>query len=312
MVRTIYGLVLLSLACVGLAGCGPADAGAKQARYPLRVVCTTAQVGDMVRNIGGSHVLVEVLMGPGVDPHLFEAALDTLPTLESADAVFYSGLHLEGRLAEALEHLRDETTVAVTEELEKNRSPRLRQPPEYHGTYDPHVWFDASLWAECARYAAQRLGEMDPAHANDFRDLGDRYVKSLLELHEETRQRMAEIPKQQRVLVTAHDAFGYFGQAYDVEVHGLQGISTSDEADIQGIQRLVDLLVSRNVKAVFIESSIAPKNIETLIENCASRGHQVKLGGELFSDALGDPKTELGTYVGMMKYNVNTMVEALR
>ena len=305
------GFCLILACCIAVVGC--TGNRRESGQYPIKIVCTTGQVADMLRNIGGEHIVVQTLMGPDVDPHLFEPALDTQRALHEADAIFYNGLHLEGRMAEVLEGMANrKPTFAVTAELEHSSPDKLRRPAEFEGAFDPHVWFDASLWAECARYAAEKLAEVDPAHAQEYQNNAADYSKQLEDLHEWTKSQLQQIPKEQRVLVTAHDAFGYFGRAYDVEVHGLQGISTRDEADVKEVSRLVDLLVERKVAAVFVETSVPERNIQSLIENCAQRGHTVKVGGQLYSDAMGADGTEEGTYAGMLRYNVNTIVEALK
>lgn len=279
----------------------------------LRVVCTTAQVADLVSHVGGSHVVVETLMGDGVDPHLYKATPGDLRRLNQAEIIFYNGLHLEGRLADVLERLAEKKPVfAVTHQIEVDDPSRLRATPEFPGNYDPHVWFDVALWSQCAPYVSTCLAEVDPTHATDYDQHAAEYQRELSTLDEACRTAIATIPAEQRVLVTAHDAFGYFGDAYDIEVHGLQGISTVDEADLQSINALVDLLVTRGVKAIFVESSVPPKNIESLRQGCAARGHEVVVGGELYSDAMGPDGTPEGTYVGMVDYNVRTIVEALR
>lgn len=318
MTSEVRAVAMSLIACVFMAGCtggaaSESDSATGSAEKTLRVVCTTGQVGDMLKNLGGPHVRVETLMGPGVDPHLYRGTLSDTRKLSEADAVFYNGLHLEGRLAEVLENLAQRKPVfAVTEDIVSKTPERLRKPPEFSGNYDPHVWFDVELWATCAESAARRVIELDPAHADDYRKRANDYVKQLHDLHDKSKRQLAEIPAEQRIMVTAHDAFGYFGRAYDVEVHGLQGISTADEADLTSVQKLVDLLVSRKVKAVFVESSVPPKNIESLIQGCAAQGHTVVEGGQLYSDAMGAADTPEGTYVGMVDHNVRTIVKALK
>jgi manganese/zinc/iron transport system substrate-binding protein len=313
----VLGLVLFA----SLVGCessassktdsSPADSA--QSGTPLSIVCTTGQVGDMVANLGGEHVKIETLMGPGVDPHLYRGTLADTQRLNRADAVFYNGLHLEGRLAEALESLAERKPVfAVTEDIVANSPELLRKPPEFDGNYDPHVWFDVSLWSRCTETAMRRLVELDPAHADEYRANSAAYIAKLEKLHSWCKTRIGEIPNDRRLLTTAHDAFGYFGRAYDIEVHGLQGVSTADEADLATINELVDLLVTRKVKAVFVESSVPPKNIQSLIQGCAARDHTVVEGGELFSDALGPAGTPEAEYIGMVEHNVNTIVKALK
>lgn len=322
--RAIPYILATFLLLSAIAGCGDTSNSAHndgpdkswvghEVRYPMRVVCTTGQVADLLRNVGGEHVEVEALMGPSVDPHQYKATLGDSRKLAEADVVFYNGMHLEGRMSDVLESMADRKPVfAVTRAIMIQAPQRLRKPPEFEGGYDPHVWFDAELWSLTAGYVADKLSELDPQHQSDFRKMADAYVAELEALDEECRESLAVIPRQQRVLVTAHDAFGYFGDAYDIEVHGLQGISTADEADVATKQKLVDLLVERKIKAVFVESSVPHQNVENLIDLCERRGHKLVRGGELFSDAMGPEGTPEATYVGMMRYNVKTIVEALK
>ena len=295
-----------------LAGCDSAT-GNSSPNSALAIVCTTGQVGDVVRNIGGPYVRVQTLMGPGVDPHYYTATPSDIRKLKAAEALFYNGLHLEGRMTDLMKSLaRSKPTFAVIDQVLESEPERLRETPDFAGNYDPHVWFDVSLWARCAEYVVERLCELIPEHADTFRQRGDDYIAELDDLHEWCKLRLAEVPAGQRVMVTAHDAFGYLGRAYGMEVRGLQGISTEDEADLKTINRLVNLLVERRVKAVFVETSVAPKNIQSLIQGSAARDHTVVIGGQLFSDAMGEAETPEGTYVGMIRYNIDTIVEALQ
>jgi len=297
-----------------MVGCGSADSQPAGPDASVRVVCTTGQVADLLRNVGGRHVAVDPLMGPGVDPHLYKATPGDVRKLNGADAVFYSGLHLEGRLADLLEKLAKRRPVyAVTDGLHEREGQLLRKLSGSDDHYDPHVWFDVSLWIKCAEYVAEKLAALDAAHADDYRRNAEEYIARLTELHESCKRQLSEIPKPQRVMVTAHDAFGYFGDAYDVEVHGLQGISTADEADLATANKLVEMLTDRKIKAVFVESSVPPKNIRSLVEACAARGHTVAVcEKELYSDAMGPRGTPEETYVGTVEYNVRTIVEALK
>jgi manganese/zinc/iron transport system substrate-binding protein len=282
-------------------------------KHPIRVLCTTGQVADLVRQLGGEHVQVETLMGPGIDPHSYKALPSDMDKLSQSDAVFYNGLHLEGRLGDTLERFsHQKPTIAITQGLVEAKDSRLRMAPEFQGNYDPHVWHDPSLWADCAAYVAGKLATFDPPHADDYRQNLADLRKQLNELHAFCRQELATIPKEQRVLVTSHDAFWYLGNAYGMEVHGLQGISTADEIDLGKIDQIVHLLVDRQIQAAFIESAVAPRTIRAVIEQCRERGHAVENGGELFADALGPPGTSAETYDGMMRANVRTIVEALR
>ncbi len=308
--RTILHAAVLLGAAI-LAACSerspapaaPATAGA------IEAVCTTGMVADVVRNIGGERVQVAALMGEGVDPHLYKASPADVRLLSDATIVFYSGLHLEGKMGEILEQLgRSKPVVAIGEHVDHAR---LMSPPGAAGVHDPHIWFDVSLWAQTIPAVREALVRIDPAHKDAYAARADQYSQRLEALHMQVQSAMVTIPQGSRVLVTAHDAFGYFARAYGLEVHAIQGISTESEAALKDINNLVDLLVSRKVPAVFVESSVPRKNIEALVEGCAARGHTVTIGGELFSDAMGKPGTDEGTYPGMVMHNVNTIVKAL-
>jgi manganese/zinc/iron transport system substrate-binding protein len=268
-------------------------------------------IGDVALRVGGPHATVETLMGPGVDPHLFKPSAGDLRRLESADLILHNGLHLEGKMGDIFDGMarRGRSVVAVAAEVPKDR---LRHPPELQGNPDPHVWFDVGLWAMTARPIVRALAALDPAHAADFDRNAAAVETELRALDLEVEKRIAEIPEAQRILVTAHDAFGYFGKRYRIEVMGLQGISTVAEAGIRDVERLTDLIVSRKVKAIFVETSVSPRAIDAVRKACESRGHAVAVGGQLFSDAMGPAGTPEGTYPGMVRHNVKTIVEALR
>jgi manganese/zinc/iron transport system substrate-binding protein len=265
-------------------------------------------VADLVRNVGGGHVAVTALMGDGVDPHLYTASPADVAKLNRADAVFYSGLHLEGKLAELLERMsRRKPTIAVAERLPAERLLR-----DEFGASDPHVWFDVSLWSEAAGVVAAELARFDPTHADDYSANADAYRERLANLHEYAREQLSTIADDRRVLVTAHDAFQYFGRAYDTEVRGIQGISTDSEAGVGQVTELVAFLTERKIKAVFVETSVADSNVRSLLEGCRARGHTVAIGGTLYSDAMGPSGTPQGTYEGMVRHNVDTIVAALK
>jgi manganese/zinc/iron transport system substrate-binding protein len=292
-----------------LTGCAShSDLGPQKGSYPIRVVCTTGMVADPVTNIGSDQVQVTTLMGAGVDPHLYKTTTGDVQLLNQADIIFFSGTHLEGKMADVLTRLgRRKPTVGVTDALD--RSQILSSEG---GAFDPHLWFDVSLWREAAGVVRDRLAEFDPAHKADYQARAQRYQQELADLHQWARQEIATIPKEQRVLVTAHDAFRYFGRAYDIEVQGIQGISTENEAALTHINELVDFMVKRKIKAVFVETSVSERNMRSLLEGCAARGHKVEVGGMLFSDAMGEAGTPDGTYPGMIRHNVNAIVKALR
>jgi manganese/zinc/iron transport system substrate-binding protein len=285
----------------------------------LDVVCTTGPVADILRNLGGKRLNVIGLMGPGVDPHLYRASTADVERLHEADMIFYNGLHLEGRMAEMFEKMAEtKPTFAVTQPLVDGNHPKLRKPPEFEGYYDPHVWHDPLLWAECVKYVANVLGEKDPSHRELYAKNADDYLKQLNDADAYCREQLATIPQEQRVLVTVHDAFNYFCAAYDLTSMPLKGVSTADEVTIGRKHEVVDFLVDKKIKAVFVESAAAPQVIESLIEPCREAGHEVKLGpseGEefvLYADALGPAGSGADNYLGMIKANVDTIVSALK
>lgn len=276
--------------------------------YPMKAVCTTGMVADLVRNVGGERVQVAQIMGEGVDPHLYKASPGDVNQLNGADVIFYSGLHLEGKMADVFVRMaRKKPTFAVTEYVPENKV-----LDNHEGAFDPHLWFDVSLWSEAAGAVRDALKAFDPKHADEYQSRADAYQAELRKLHEYAKTQLATIPKERRVLVTAHDAFRYFGRAYDIEVKGIQGISTESEAGVKEINTLVSFLVAKQIKAVFVESSVSDKNVRALLEGCRARGHTVVIGGELFSDAMGKDGTPEGTYVGMVRHNVDTIVKALK
>ena len=274
------------------------------------MTATIGMIADVAQTIAGDHAEVRGLMGPGVDPHLYKATQGDLKKLTSADLILYNGLHLEGKMVDVLVQLAQRIrTVQVTDSIPHEL---LREPPEFAGQYDPHVWFDVQLWSRAADRIAEALIEADPENGAEYRQNADAYMEQLKELDAYAREQIATIPKEQRVLVTAHDAFGYFGRAYDIEVMGLQGISTAAEYGLQDVTNLVDVIVNRKIKAVFAESSISPKSIEALVRGVEDKGGVVVIGGQLYSDAMGEAGTPDGTYIGMVRHNVDTIVEALK
>jgi len=311
MKRLLAGLAALMCAMLAAPSCGPADEpGAKSPKGgKIAVVATTGMIADAARVVGGDRATVTALMGPGVDPHLYKATPGDVRTLQSADLILYNGLHLEGRLADVLVRLATrQPTVRVTETIDESL---LREPPEFDGHFDPHVWFDVSLWTTVVERTRDALIERDPPGTEVFTANAAAYLTQLRELHEYCRTEIAKVPAERRILVTAHDAFGYFGRAYGIEVTAIQGISTDSEAALKDINALVDTLVARHVPAVFIESSVPRKAIDALVEGCKARGHSVRIGGELFSDAMGQAGTTEDSYIGMVRHNVRTIVEAL-
>lgn len=273
----------------------------------IQIVTTIAQIGEPISIIGGDKVQVESLMGPGVDPHLYVATQGDINMLQSADIIFYSGLHLEGKMAEIFANLQEsKTTFSLGESIDEERLLKGKE-----GAIDPHIWFDLDIWKDALDNATEVLKKHSPENAEYFEENKQTYFTKIEELKTEAIEKLSKIPENQRVLVTAHDAFGYFGRMYDIEVVGLQGLSTEDEVGLSDIQSTVGLLIEKSVPAVFVESSINKNSINAVIEGASSAGLDVVLGGELFSDAMGKAGTEDGTYLGMYRHNVNTINEGL-
>ena len=294
-----------------LAGCAdpevePAPPGPDR----VKVVATTGMIADLAAEIGGSRVEVTCLMGPGVDPHYYKATRGDLEHLTAARVIFYNGLFLEGKLDEIFRKMaRTGTVVAVSSAVPEEQ---LRKPAEFDGNYDPHIWFDVDMWRSTIGLVVASLSKADPEGTPLFEANGARYDSGLAELDSWVRGRLRQIPEERRVLVTAHDAFGYFGGAYGIDVVGLQGISTVAEYGVADVRNLVDLIVARGVPAIFVESSVPERSINAVREGCLARGHEVVIGGTLYSDAMGGAGSGADTYVGMVRSNVDTIVEALK
>lgn len=300
------GIVYLILTLIAV-GCREGSAPERDLRP--QVVVTVGMIGNVVQEIGGEQVVVHQLMGSGVDPHLYKATRDDVRAIMQADAVFYAGLMLEGKLIDVLEKVgQRRSVIAVTQRIEEQS---LLKTGGDAAHYDPHLWMDVSVWRQIIPAITEELCRLDPGHRSLFEQRAANYSDQLEALHQSAIERLKTIPKERRVLITSHDAFNYFGRAYGIEVIGVQGLSTESEAGLQQINGLVDLIVQREVHAVFVESSVPPKNIEALIDGAAARGHRVVIGGELFSDAMGEAGTEAGTYIGMMEHNIRTVVRGL-
>jgi manganese/zinc/iron transport system substrate-binding protein len=276
----------------------------------INIVATTGMIADMVSVVGGDKVKVRGLMGPGVDPHLYKASAGDVALLSKADLIFYNGLHLEGKMSEIFQQMtkRGIKTVAVTDGIDRKY---LMAPPEFKGNYDPHVWFDVGMWSDTVGTVKESLIKFDPGNSDYYNDNAEAYLKELEELDKFVQQRADSLPEDKRVLITAHDAFNYFGRGYGFEVKGLQGISTESEAGTADVQALAAIIVERQIPAIFVESSVPPRYIEAVQAAVKSKGFDVRVGGELFSDAMGNPGTPEGNYIGMVRHNVNTVVNAL-
>ena len=276
---------------------------------PVRVVTTTNFITDLAQQVGGKRVQVTGLMGPGVDPHLYKASAGDVRRLAQADVVFYGGLDLEGKMVELLE--RNPKAIAVTLRIPKERllKPSATLPSSMR--VDPHVWFDVSLWKLTVTVVRDALSKLDPAGAKSYANNAAHYLERLDQLDAFTEKELSRVPQAQRVLITAHDAFSYFGKRYKVEVRGLQGVSTVAEAGTKDIQDLADFIVRRKIPAIFVETSVPQRTIQAVVAAVKARGFSVKVGGSLFSDSAGSPGTPQGTYVGMVEHNVRTIVGAL-
>jgi manganese/zinc/iron transport system substrate-binding protein len=285
--------------------------GTVQAEEKLKVATTIGMVADLVRQVGAERVEVEQLMGPGVDPHLYKPTATDAGRLNNADVIFYSGLMLEGRMADLFARLArsGKKVYATTESVPEGI---LMEPKEFEGHYDPHIWFDVSMWAQTVPTIVKGLSEVDPAGKTIYENNGAALIERLGKLHQWCKDSIAELPEGKRILVTSHDAYNYFGRAYGFKVIGLQGVSTVSEAALADMANLVDFIKKQNVKAIFVETSVNPAAIKRVAEDAG-----VKIGGELYSDAMGNPGEirrgfDTGTYEGMVRYNVATIVEALK
>lgn len=295
-----------------LAGCGRVEEGQRRADDGVfEVVATTSIVADLLREIGGDRVTIVPLMGPGVDPHLYRASEGDVERMTRADIVFYGGLHLEGRMTDLFAQMdeRGVPTVAVAGEIPEDQ---LLTPPEFEGAHDPHIWMDVTMWRQAAFVAGEALADFDTENAEFYRQRVADYAARLDELDAYVRARIAEIPEGKRVLVTAHDAFNYFGRQYGLDVRGLQGISTVAEAGTADVQDLARFIAERQIPAIFVETSVSPRSIEAVRAAVRARDYQVQIGGNLYSDALGGEGSGADTYITMIRHNVDTIVGALK
>lgn len=277
----------------------------------FNVVTTTSMITDLVKNIGGKHINTQGLMGSGVDPHLYKASEGDVTKLANANLIFYNGLHLEGKLVDVFEKMkhRNIKTIALAETLDKST---LIGSDYFKSNYDPHIWFNIGYWKQITQLVVKTLSEALPEQKASFETNGQNYIKKLNALEVTVNNAINTLPKKERILVTAHDAFNYFGKTYNFEVIGLQGLSTATEAGVKDVQKLSAFIIDKKVKAIFVESSVPKRTIEALQAAVKSKGHNVIIGGTLYSDALGNAGSEEGTYIGMFTYNVNTIINALK
>lgn len=304
----LLAAAFVALFAVGCGGSGESgEAGAVEGA--IQATTTTTHVTDMVESIGGDEVEVTALMGPGVDPHLYEASQGDIGALQEADAIFYSGLFLEGQLNDILIQVGQQTpTVQVTSAIPEGD---LLPSRDYEGQADPHVWFDPELWLTGVGPVVEQLSELKPDAADDFERRGEEYRDEAMEAHEYVREQMESIPEDDRILVTSHDAFNYFGEAYGFEVRGLQGLSTESEAGAGDVSELAGFLVEEEIPAIFPESSVSPRSLEAVEAAARDQGWNLTVGDELYADAMGEPDTEEGTYAGMLRANADTIAAGL-
>lgn len=306
MKKIILAVLALSLL---LSACATETGGNTDGK--LNIVTTTGMIADITKNVGGEYVEVIALMGAGVDPHLYKASEGDVRRLQEADLIFYSGLHLEAQMGEVLEKMNDFgiKTVAVTDKIDRAT---LLANPQYPDQYDPHVWFDVSMWMKAVEEVQETLSDTDPSHKSEYEANATAYLAQLEELDQYVLSQAETVPAEKRVIITAHDAFNYFGKAYGFEVRGLQGISTEAQAGTADVQDLTNFIVERQIPAIFVESSVPQRNVEAVQAAVQAQGFDVKIGGSLFSDAMGSEGTPEGTYIGMVRHNIDTIVAALK
>ena len=276
----------------------------------IAITTTTNVITDLVENIGGDHVSVTGLMGPGIDPHLYRPSASDVKSLQNADIIFYNGLDLEGKMGDIFVKIGREGTSVLA--VSENIPPESLLILDVNGNFDPHIWWDVELWTEAAKVVATGLKEYDPKNSENYEKNLLEYLNQLDSLNSNNLNKINSIPSEQRVLVTAHDAFQYFGHAYGFEELAIQGWSTDSEAGIKEIQNLADEISKRKIKALFVETSISPATIEALKAAVQDKGHDIVIGGELFSDAIGEKGTAEGTYIGAFTHNIDTIVKALK
>ncbi|MBB6448395.1 manganese/zinc/iron transport system substrate-binding protein [Geomicrobium halophilum] len=276
----------------------------------VQVTTTTSQIHDIVENVGGERVESTPLMGPGVDPHVYQASQGDIQLLNEADILFYNGLNLEANMVDMMDDLGTEKPVyALGESIPDTE---LKEDEEEAGKPDPHIWFDIDLWSHAVEEVRDGLIALDPDHESEYTENADEYLDELAELQEWANQEVEKVDEESRVLVTAHDAFQYFGDTMGFEVLGLQGLSTDAEYGLNDVQQIIDVMIEQDVGAIFAETSVSDSSVQAVIEGAGQRGHEVEHGGELYSDAMGEPGTEEGTYIGMYRSNVNQIVDALQ
>ena len=276
----------------------------------LKIVVTTNILGDMVRNIVKNKAEVTTLMGSGVDPHLYKATQNDITALMDADIIIYNGLHLEGKMGEVFERIDNEKLIVAASDGIPDSL--LITSNEFQGSHDPHIWFDPTLWSKACEYVTKQIASQDSTIKDIVKHQGRLYAHNMLGIDFWIKQELKKIPDERRILITAHDAFGYFGRAYNLDVKGLQGLSTLSEYGLKDVTEMVDFIIANKVKSIFVETSVNEQSIKSVIEGCKEKGYELKMGNSLFSDAMGEPNKIGGSYLDMMKYNVNSIIKGLK
>lgn len=309
MKKTIMSLFFLAI--IGLSGCAEGStSNAENGDEAMQVVATTTMIADLMEQIGGEHVEVEGLMGPGIDPHGYQASSSDVNRLSNADLVAYNGLHLEGQMGDVFANLEQQGKDVIVLEDAFSSEDILASEDESL-TYDPHIWFSVQRWKVAADYVTAELSSLDPDNQEDYEANNDAYQEELDELDVYIKSRVEELPEDSRYLVTAHDAFNYFGEEYDFEVIGLQGLNTQTEAGTGDVSQLAQFIAENEIKAIFVESSVPTRTIDSLQAAVQNLGWDVAIGGELYSDALGDAENDAETYIKMYRANIDTIIDAL-
>jgi manganese/zinc/iron transport system substrate-binding protein len=314
--RSLTHFLLCTAAALIIPACSPVESpgdpsASGPSAYPFNITCTVGMITDIVRNVVGQHATVEGIIGEGIDPHLYKPTSTDVKKLQAADLVFYNGLMLEGKMGDVLVRVarNGKPVYPVTEAAIQSEDESLLSDDQGH--FDPHVWMDVKGWQQAVRVVTDALCEFDPDHADSYRANAGFYLTELAALDTYAKTSFTSIPENQRVLVTAHDAFNYMARAYGLEVRGIQGVSTESEAGVKDIEQLINFLAERKIPAVFVETSVSDKNVRALVEGAKAKGHHVTIGGELFSDAMGKAGTYEGTYLGMIDHNVTTITRGL-
>ncbi len=301
---------LLIIACITIFsfGCNSTSSDSPGNETPL-VVATTSIVADIAKNICSDFAEVKSLMGPGVDPHLYKASHGDIELLTNADVVIYNGLHLEGKMSEILEKLKSsKTVIAVSDGVDHTSIRTINEEADVH---DPHIWFDVSIWSEGVKHVSESVQTKYPEYKDQIEKNTNTYLRAIDSVNQECTKLVASLAVEKRILITSHDAFEYFGRSYNFKVRGLQGISTLSESGLKDVTDMVNFIIDNKIKAVFVENSVPQKALRSVINGCKAKGHEVTVGGELFSDALGADRTPEGTYLGMLYFNVETVINGL-